>query len=134
MSLLGGESFALTVAPYPTAQPIDLVTGSVIAVGAALLGLAAVYAFPIAYAAFKRTGPVLVSMIIGGALLGVLGAIGGPITLFKGLAQMQTLAATVDNYTVGGLALVFVVKLVALVVAGTSGFRGGGCSRRCSSP
>ncbi len=55
----------------------------------------------------------------------MLGVIGGQITLFKGLEQMQTLAATVDDYTVGGLALVFVVKLVALVVAGTSGFRGG---------
>ena len=55
----------------------------------------------------------------------MLGVIGGQITLFKGLEQMQTLAATVDDYTVGGLALVFIVKLVALVVAGTSGFRGG---------
>ncbi len=57
----------------------------------------AVYAFPIAYAAFKRLGRPLLAFVIGGALLGVLGAIGGPITLFKGLSQMQELSATVDE-------------------------------------
>ena len=125
MSLLGGESFAITVAPYPTTQAIDLVTGSVIAVGAALLGLAAVYAFPFAYAAFKRTGSTLVALIIGGALLGVLGAIGGPITLFKGLSQMRELSETVGNYTAAGLLAIVLIKLIAVVIASTSGFRGG---------
>ena len=125
MILLGGETFAIVVAPYPATAPIDLLTGAIIAVAAAVIGLAAVYAFPVAHAAFKRLGPPLISIVVGGAILGVLGVIGGQITLFKGLEQMQTLAATVDDYTVGGLALVFVVKLVALVVAGTSGFRGG---------
>jgi len=73
--LLGGESFVLTVAPYPTMQPIDILTGSVIAVVAALIGLAAIYVFPLAYAAFKQLGSPLVALIIGGALLGVLGAL-----------------------------------------------------------
>lgn len=125
VDLLGGESFALVVAPFPGLQLIDLFTGSVIAVGAALVAMVAVLAFPLSYRAFKRLGHPLVAFVIGGALLGVLGAIGGPITLFKGLTQMQELSATVTNYTAGGLAAMAVMKLIAVVIASTAGFRGG---------
>ena len=83
------------------------------------------YAFPRLYALFGRLGSPLLIATAGGAVLGLLGAIGGPISLFKGLEQMHELTADVDAYTVGGLALVAVVKLLALLVAGTSGFRGG---------
>ena len=102
-----------------------MLTGSLIAVGAALVAMVAVLAFPLAYRAFKRLGHPLVAFVIGGALLGVLGAIGGPITLFKGLSQMQELSATVTNYTAGGLAAMAVMKLIAVVIASTAGFRGG---------
>ena len=125
IDLLGGESFILTVAPFPGLHAIDLLTGSLIAVGAALVAMVAVYAFPMAYAAFQRLGRPLLAFVIVGALLGVLGAIGGPITLFKGLSQMQELSATVTSYTAGGLVLMAVVKLIAVVIASTAGFRGG---------
>jgi H+/Cl- antiporter ClcA len=123
--LLAGESFVLDVDPYRLTKPVDVVTGSVIAIAVAVIGLAAVYAFPRLYLLFGRLGSPLVIATAGGALLGVLGAIGGPITLFKGLEQMHELSADVDAYTVGGLALVAIVKLLALLVAGTTGFRGG---------
>jgi H+/Cl- antiporter ClcA len=58
-------------------------------------------------------------------VLGVLGAIGGPITLFKGLSQMSELIQTRANYSTWQLAMIVVVKLVALVVAASAGFRGG---------
>jgi H+/Cl- antiporter ClcA len=64
-------------------------------------------------------------LVVGGFLLGTLGVIGGPISLFKGLDQMKTLTATVADYTPAGLALLAGVKLVAVVIAATSGFRGG---------
>jgi H+/Cl- antiporter ClcA len=51
--------------------------------------------------------------------------VGGPVTLFKGLDQMKALAAGAAGYTAAGLALVVLVKLAAVVVAATSGFRGG---------
>ena len=124
-ALLAGESFALTMDPYPAMHLADVVTGSVIAVGVAAIGLAAVYAFPRLYAAFGRLGSPLVIATVGGLLLGILGAIGGPISLFKGLEQMHELTDNAHAYTVGSLTLVAVVKLVALLVAATSGFRGG---------
>jgi H+/Cl- antiporter ClcA len=125
MDLLTDESFVLTIVPYVQPQLVDLVTGSVVAMGAALAGLAAIYAFPVSYAAFQRLRSPQVMLVVGGFLLGILGAIGGPITLFKGLDQMKTLTATVADYTPPGLALVAGIKLVAVVIAATSGFRGG---------
>ena len=125
MDILTDESFVLTIVPYVQPQLVDLVTGSIVAVGAALAGLAAIVAFPISYAAFQRLRSPLVMLVAGGFLLGILGAIGGPISLFKGLDQMKTLTATVADYTPGGLALLAGIKLVAVVIAATSGFRGG---------
>jgi H+/Cl- antiporter ClcA len=123
--LLAGETFAIAVDPYPGPQPLDLLSSSVVAVVAAGIGMLAIYTFPLSYRAFKRLGPPLVTLTVGGAVLGLLGAIGGPITLFKGLTQMQDLAADAASYTALGLAATGAIKLLALVIAGTSGFRGG---------
>jgi H+/Cl- antiporter ClcA len=123
--LLAGESFVLTLEPYPGPQPLDFFTGSAVAVGVAIVGMAAVYAFPRLYALLGRLGSPLLIATAGGAILGLLGAIGGPITLFKGLTQMHDLTADVGSYTAGGLLAIGLIKVVALLVAGTSGFRGG---------
>jgi H+/Cl- antiporter ClcA len=123
--ILNGESFAIAVAPYPGPQPLDLLSASVVAVGAAAIGMLAIVLFPISWRLFQRLGPPLVTLIVGGVILGVLGAIGGEITLFKGLRQMQELAADAASYSAAGLAAVGAIKLLAVVVAGTSGFRGG---------
>ena len=86
--------------------------------------MAAVLRVPVAYRAFQRMGHPARRLPLGGALLGVLGAIGGPITLFKGLSQMQELSATVTNYTAGGLAAMAVISCSPLSRR-TAGFRGG---------
>jgi H+/Cl- antiporter ClcA len=123
--LLGGPTFSLSVEPYPGPQLIHLVHAPVVAAVAALIGLGAVYAFPHAHRLFHRLPHPLLMVTLGGLLLGLLGALGGPITLFKGLDEMKELAADAAASAASGLALVAVVKLVALVVAGTCGFRGG---------
>ena len=85
----------------------------------------AVYAFRGTYPLFKRITNPLLAITVGGALLGVLGIVGGPITLFKGLDEMKQLALDASQYTAAGLALVTLVKTAAVVIAGTCGFRGG---------
>jgi H+/Cl- antiporter ClcA len=125
-ALSGGQLvMSVSLPPYPGANISDLLVGAVLAALAAILGLVAVYAFRGTYPLFKRiTNPIL-ALTVGGALLGVLGIVGGPITLFKGLDQMKQLALDVGQYTAAGLALVTLVKTAALVIAGTCGFRGG---------
>ncbi|NUT38843.1 MAG: ion channel protein [Thermoactinospora sp.] len=116
--------FALDVPDYSLHWG-DLIIGSCIAAVGALLGLAAVYAFPHFHRVFHTIGHPLARLTIGGLVLGVLGAIGGQITLFKGLAQMKELTAEAALYTAAGLLLIVVVKVLALLVSATSGFIGG---------
>jgi H+/Cl- antiporter ClcA len=84
-----------------------------------------VYAFPHTHALFHRIPNPLVMVTAGGVVLGLLGVLGGPITLFKGLDQMRELTENSASYSAAELALVGVIKLVAMLVASTSGFRGG---------
>ena len=66
----------------------------------------------------------ILTLGIGGLLLGILGTIGGPLTLFKGLDEMQQLAFS-QTLTAADFLLIALVKLAALVLASASGFRGG---------
>jgi H+/Cl- antiporter ClcA len=125
MLVLGGESFVLSIAPYASAQLIDLVSGSLIAVAAAAIGLIAIYAFPFVHAALHRLGRPLLVLVVGGFVLGLLGVIGGKISLFKGLDQMKELTENAADYTPAALAMLVVVKLAAVLVASGAGFRGG---------
>lgn len=63
--------------------------------------------------------PVLI-LGMGGFILGVLGAIGGTVTLFKGLDEMQQLAFS-QVFSVSDYLLFALVKLAALVVAAACG-------------
>lgn len=122
---LAQPSFSVSVTPYRGVEVVDLVSASVIGVAAALVALAGVYAFPVMHAAFQRLRHPLVRLGIGGLVLGLLGVVGGHITLFKGLAEMTELAADVSDYTSTELLVIILVKLAALLVAATCGFRGG---------
>jgi H+/Cl- antiporter ClcA len=125
-ALSGGKlALAISLPPYPGANFADLLTGAIICTVAAFFGLVGVYAFRGVYPLFKLISNPLLSLTIGGVLLGVLGMVGGPITLFKGLDQMKELSLEVGQYTPAGLAQVTLIKLAALVVAGTCAFRGG---------
>lgn len=83
------------------------------------------YLFPLVHRGFHALRHPLLITVLGGAVLGGLGALGGPITLFKGLTQMSELVTSRADYTAGQLVLILVVKLAALLVAAGSGFRGG---------
>ncbi|MFF8942618.1 ion channel protein [Streptomyces sp. NPDC014864] len=103
----------------------DLLSVLVVAPLAAVLGMCAVYVFPYVHRAFGRLGHPMLALPAGGLVLGLLGALGGPLTLFKGLSEVAELARNPDGWTAGRFAVMAVVKLAALVVAASCGFRGG---------
>jgi H+/Cl- antiporter ClcA len=124
--LLGqGFGAAYTGAPYGAPQPFDLVTGSVVACAAAAFGLIGIYLFPLVHRAFHALRHPLLYITAGGVVLGLLGMLGGPLTLFKGLEQSDQLLKDPTAYSTGQLTLFLVVKMLALVVAASAGFRGG---------
>ena len=113
----------VAVPDYAKAHWGDLLSAPIIAVVGVLITLPLVYAFPYVHGAFARLTNPIAALVTGGAVLGVLGAIGGRITLFKGLDEMRELVATTSSN--GRLVVIIVVKLAALLVAATCGFRGG---------
>lgn len=122
--LLGGGSWDMGLPPYEP-QWLDLATAALVAVTAALGGVAAAAVFEPAWRLARRLRHPLAYATTGGLLLGLLGVVGGHITLFKGAAQTAEILAERDQYGVAALVLIIVVKLVAVVVAGATGFRGG---------
>ncbi|WP_241744135.1 ion channel protein [Cellulosimicrobium arenosum] len=125
MLLIGAPSFAVDIAPYSDPQAWDLLSAPIVAVVAALLVALGAYLLPVLHHGLHRIPSPVVALGLGGFVLGLLGVLGGPETLFKGLTQMEELAQTADDRTWQGLALVAVVKIGALVVAAAAGFRGG---------
>lgn len=103
----------------------DLLAALVVASLAALLGMSAVYAFPYVHGAFARLGHPMLALPAGGLVLGLLAALGGHLTLFKGLDEIGELARDPDGWSAGQFATMTVVKLAALLVAASCGFRGG---------
>ncbi|CAM5491737.1 ion channel protein [Streptomyces canus] len=103
----------------------DLLSVLVVASAAALLGMVAVLAFPYVHGVFTRLRHPMVALPVGGLVLGLLAAVGGHLTLFKGLDEVGELAADPAGWSAGEYATMTVVKLAALLVAGSCGFRGG---------
>ncbi|WP_348787588.1 ion channel protein [Leifsonia sp. NPDC080035] len=125
MTLLAHPSFAIPMPAYTQVTGWDLLAALVIAAVSAAIGVLAATVFPVVHRAFHALRhPVLITLA-GGAVLGLLGALGGPITLFKGLQQMGELVTHRGDYTAGQLVTITVVKLAALLVAAGAGFRGG---------
>ncbi|HYI55353.1 MAG TPA: ion channel protein [Microlunatus sp.] len=125
MKLLGAPTLAFSLPAYGSPRAIDLLTGAVIASACVLIAMLAVLALPPVHTFFHRLRNPLVYATLGGLVLGGLGAIGGELTLFKGLEQTGELLADVDGWATGTLVLMIGIKLAALVVAAASGFRGG---------
>jgi len=125
MHLLGGSSISFTVSPMGEVEPVFVLTGLVIAAGSALAGILAAWLLPIVHRAFHSLKHPLLYTTLGGLVLGVLGMIGGPMTLFKGLEQTGELIEHPERYAPAQLALFAGIKIVALVVAAAAGFRGG---------
>jgi H+/Cl- antiporter ClcA len=125
MFAFDAPTFAIDLPDYPGAQLGDVLSAAVVAVVAALLMLLAVLAFPVAHRAFHALRHPVLALGAGGLVLGLLGVVGGPLTLFKGLEEMKELSAEADDLAWSAIVLMAVVKVVALVVAAGAGFRGG---------
>ncbi|MFF6870874.1 ion channel protein [Streptomyces sp. NPDC007910] len=123
--LLAEPTFALGLPPLSDPGWGDLLAALVIASAAALFGLAACYLFPHVHATAHRLRHPMLMLPLGGLVLGLLGALGGHLTLFKGLEEVKELTANIGGWTSGELAKLAVVKLLALLVAASCGFRGG---------
>lgn len=116
--------FALPVAHYPQMHLVDIISGAVVCAIAIALGMVAVWCLPRLHQLMHRLKSPVLMLGIGGFILGVLGVIGGNITLFKGLDEMQQMAFA-QTFTETDYLLFAVIKLAALVVAAACGFRGG---------
>ncbi|MFK3730060.1 ion channel protein [Streptomyces sp. NPDC088090] len=123
--LFSSPSFAMGLPTLTDPGWGDLLAALVIAPLGALFGLLGCWAFPLLHRAFGRLRHPMAMLPAGGLLLGLLGALGGHLTLFKGLHETEELIDSIGVYSSGELAKLAVVKLVALLVAAACGFRGG---------
>ncbi|MEU0069445.1 ion channel protein [Streptomyces sp. NPDC006332] len=124
-TLVARPSFDLHLPALGPPGWADLLAALVVASLAALLGMTAVYAFPYVHGAFARLGHPMLALPAGGLVLGLLAALGGHLTLFKGLDEIAELARDPDGWSAAQFATMTVVKLAALLVAASCGFRGG---------
>ena len=116
--------FSLPIAHYGQMEMTDILSGAIVAAIAIAAGMVAVWCLPRLHAMMHQMkNPVLV-LGIGGFILGILGVMGGPVSLFKGLDEMQQMVAN-QAFSTSDYFLLAVIKLAALVVAAASGFRGG---------
>jgi len=118
-------SLAVDMPSYSSHGAGDLLRAVVVALGAAALGLAAAYLFDPMHRLFHRVRNPVLLLTLGGLALGVIGAVGGPITLFKGLEQMKELPDQAGTTTALGFLALALVKLLAMLVASGTAFRGG---------
>lgn len=123
-SLFFHPHFSLPIPHYGQMHLTDIFSGAVVVAIAIALGMVAVWCLPRLHRLMHRLKHPVLILGMGGFILGVLGAIGGTVTLFKGLDEMQQLAFS-QVFSVSDYLLFALVKLAALVVASACGFRGG---------
>lgn len=116
--------FSLPIPVYPQMHFVDIISGAIVTLIAIAVGMVAVWCLPRLHALMNRLKNPVLTLGLGGLLLGILGDAGGHITLFKGLEEMQQIALS-QTLTAGDFLLIALVKLAALVIAAASGFRGG---------
>ena len=116
--------FSLPIAHYGQMQMTDILSGAIVAAIAIAAGMVAVWCLPRLHAMMHQMKNPVFVLGIGGLILGILGVIGGPVSLFKGLDEMQQMVAN-QAFSTSDYFLLAVIKLAALVVAAASGFRGG---------
>jgi len=123
-SLFFHPHFSLPIAHYSQMQLADIFSGAIVAAIAIALGMVAVWCLPRLHRLMHRLKHPVLILGTGGLIMGILGAIGGNITLFKGLDEMQQMAFS-QVFSVSDYLLFALIKLAALVVAAACGFRGG---------
>ncbi|WP_084106112.1 ion channel protein [Demequina sp. NBRC 110056] len=121
-----GVALIAPESPGPVSPTLELLLwGIVAALAAALLGIGAAWAMPRLWRLLRRLSNPVLYATLGGLVLGILGAIGGPITLFKGATQTADLIQQSDTFSTADLIWLAVIKTIALTVAAAAGFRGG---------
>lgn len=123
-SLFFHPHFSLPIAHYTQMHLMDILSGAVVAAIAIAAGMMAVWCLPRLHLLMHRLKHPVLILGVGGFILGILGVIGGPLTLFKGLDEMQQMAFS-QTLGTSDYFMLAVIKLAALVVAAASGFRGG---------
>ncbi|MCR3695082.1 MULTISPECIES: ion channel protein [Citrobacter] len=123
-SLFFHPHFSLPIAHYTQMHLTDILSGAVVAAIAIAAGMVAVWCLPHLHHLMHRLKHPVLILGTGGFILGILGVIGGPLTLFKGLDEMQQMAFS-QTLGTSDYFMLAVIKLAALVVAAASGFRGG---------
>jgi H+/Cl- antiporter ClcA len=123
-SLFFHPHFSLPIPQYGQIQVADIFSGAIVAAIAIALGMVAVWCLPRLHQLMHRLKHPVLILGAGGFMLGILGAIGGTITLFKGVDEMQQMAFS-QVFSVSDYLLFALIKLAAVVVAAACGFRGG---------
>ncbi|HFZ8994329.1 TPA: ion channel protein [Citrobacter freundii] len=123
-SLFFHPNFSLPIAHYTQMHLADIFSGAVVAAIAIAAGMVAVWCLPRLHALMHRLKHPVLILGIGGFILGILGAAGGPMTLFKGVDEMQQLAFS-QTLSASDYFMQAIIKLAALVIATACGFRGG---------
>jgi H+/Cl- antiporter ClcA len=123
--LMGGSPLIFHMPSMGPFEPIYLLTGLIVAAAAAVIAIVMIWVFPYVHRAFHALRNPFLFTLLGGAVLGVLGMIGGPITMFKGAEQTIELLEHPTDYSAGQLAAAAGIKILALLVAASAGFRGG---------
>lgn len=123
-SLFFHPHFSLPLPYLPELRFVDIISGAIVALIAIAVGMVAVWCLPRLHSLMQRLKNPILTLGIGGFLLGVLGVTGGHITLFKGLDEMQQLALSL-TLSANDYMLIALIKLAALVMAAACGFRGG---------
>ncbi|HGU7836648.1 TPA: ion channel protein [Escherichia coli] len=123
-SLFFHPHFSLPIAHYGQMQMADIISGAIVAAIAIAAGMVAVWCLPRLHAMMHQIKTPVLMLGVGGFILGILGVIGGPVSLFKGLDEMQQMVMN-QAFSTSDYFLLAVIKLAALVIAAASGFRGG---------
>lgn len=125
MKWMGGQHLGFSLPTYGSPAALDLLYGVLVACGGVAIGLAMLYLFGFTWRTLHALRSPILIPLAGGLILGILGFIGGPITMFKGLTETGELLADPAGYDRGALTLIVAVKALALVVAASALFRGG---------
>lgn len=123
--LLGVAFSPNDISDYAGPHWMDLAVGIPIALAAAAGSLAGAWLMPRLWHVLRRFPNPIVFTTIGGLLLGLLGAIGGPLTLFKGAEETGELVQRAGEFSFWALLGLAIIKVLALTVSAASGFRGG---------
>lgn len=117
--------FSLPIPHYEQMRLVDVFSGALVTIISIAVGMVAVWCLPRLHTLFHRLKNPVLTLGVGGFLLGILGIMGGHITLFKGLDEMQQLATGGQFFDAHDYMVITVIKLAALVIAAACGFRGG---------